>query len=140
MTAATNRFDQEITAGADVAKGTFYLYFSSNEDILAALGDRFGQEHLARIKAALAEKPHEGWKEKLATWARACATGYLDSIQLHDLLFYGSALRRAKVLLTISSSIIFASYFKAVCKRSLVHQRLSFHSRLPVQRPPRRCG
>jgi AcrR family transcriptional regulator len=81
---------EQITWGADVAKGTFYLYFSSKEDILAALGDRFGQEHLARIKAAMAEKPEEDWKEKLATWAKACVTAYLDSIRLHDIVFYGS--------------------------------------------------
>ena len=33
---------EQITDGAGVAKGTFYLYFSSKEDILSALGDRFG--------------------------------------------------------------------------------------------------
>jgi AcrR family transcriptional regulator len=89
---------EQITSGADVAKGTFYLYFSSKEDILAALGDRFGQKHLEGIKAAIAKKPQDNWQKKLATWANACFTGYLDSIQLHDIVFYGPRPRRREGL------------------------------------------
>jgi AcrR family transcriptional regulator len=81
---------EHITSGAGVAKGTFYLYFSSKDDVLAALADRFGLKLLERIKTAVAEKPAEDWKGKLEAWASACVTGYLDSIQLHDILFYGS--------------------------------------------------
>jgi AcrR family transcriptional regulator len=81
---------EHITNGAGVAKGTFYLYFSSKDDVLAALADRFAQKLLERIKTAVAEKPVEDWKGKLETWATACVTGYLDSIRLHDILFYGS--------------------------------------------------
>jgi len=81
---------EQITTAADVAKGTFYLYFSSKEDILTALGDRFGQEHLKKIQAAIAEKKPEDWQGKLATWASAGVASYLDSIRLHDILFYGS--------------------------------------------------
>jgi AcrR family transcriptional regulator len=81
---------EQITSGADVAKGTFYLYFSSKEELLAALRQRFAQELLAGIKAAIAAKPPEDWKGKLATWARAGVAGYLDSIRLHDLVFSGS--------------------------------------------------
>ena len=81
---------EQITTGADVAKGTFYLYFSSKEDILAALRDRFGQELLIKIKAAIAQNRKDDLKGKLATWAAACVAGYLDSIRLHDILFYSS--------------------------------------------------
>jgi AcrR family transcriptional regulator len=81
---------EQITSGADVAKGTFYLYFSSKDDVLAALGERFGEEHLAKIKAAMATKPKADWQGKLATWAKACVTGYLESIRLHDIVFYGT--------------------------------------------------
>jgi len=80
---------EQITDGAGVAKGTFYLYFSSKDDILSALGDRFGGLHLERIKTALAKVPAENWKAKLTAWASACLNGYLDSIELHDVLFYG---------------------------------------------------
>jgi AcrR family transcriptional regulator len=81
---------EQITTGAVVAKGTFYLYFSSKEDVLAALRGRFGQELLVRIKTAVAQNREEDWKGKLATWAAAGVAGYLDSAQLHDILFYGS--------------------------------------------------
>jgi AcrR family transcriptional regulator len=80
----------QITSGADVAKGTFYLHFSSKEDLLSALGEQFAGQHLSRIKTALAAVPEEDWSGKLATWAEACVTFYLDSIQLHDMLFHES--------------------------------------------------
>jgi AcrR family transcriptional regulator len=81
---------EQITSGARVAKGTFYLYFSSKEDVLGALEERFAQEHLRKIKAAVAEKKKEDWKGKLAAWAAAGVSSYLEAIRLHDILFYGS--------------------------------------------------
>jgi len=81
---------EQITEGAGVAKGTFYLYFSSKEDILAGLRDRFGQDLLKKIKAAIAENKKDDWRGKLGTWAAAGVSGYLESIRLHDILFYGS--------------------------------------------------
>jgi len=81
---------EQITTGAAVAKGTFYLYFSSKEDVLAALRGRFGQELAAGIKTAVAQNREEDWKGRLATWAAAGVAGYLDSAQLHDILFYAS--------------------------------------------------
>ncbi len=81
---------EQITSRAGVAKGTFYLYFSSKEDVLAAMGDRYGNDLLVKIKAAIAKKADHDWKGKLAAWARAAVSGYVDSIRLHDILFYGS--------------------------------------------------
>jgi AcrR family transcriptional regulator len=78
----------QITTTAKVAKGTFYLYFSSKDDVLAALGDRFAEQHLAKIKAAVDKAP-EGFRSKLAKWAAAGVDTYLDSIRLHDILFFG---------------------------------------------------
>ena len=81
---------EQVTSGAGVAKGTFYLYISSKEDVLGALEERFAQEHLRKIKTAIAERKKDDWKGKLATWAAAGVSSYLDSIRLHDILFYGS--------------------------------------------------
>jgi AcrR family transcriptional regulator len=69
----------QITSGADVAKGTFYLHFPSKEDLLVALGERFATKHLIRIQSAIAKRPQEDWTGKLATWAEASAGFYLDS-------------------------------------------------------------
>jgi AcrR family transcriptional regulator len=81
---------EQITAAADVAKGTFYLYFSSKEDVLAALRQRYVQGLLAAIKSAVDATPEGDWQGKLATWAKASIAGYLDAILLHDIVFYES--------------------------------------------------
>jgi len=77
-----------IAAGADVAKGTVYLHFASKQALLAALGERFAEKHLACIRAALAARSEQDWTGKLAAWAEASAAFYLDSIALHDMLFH----------------------------------------------------
>ncbi|MGO9742715.1 MAG: TetR/AcrR family transcriptional regulator [Roseiarcus sp.] len=79
---------EQITASAGVAKGTFYLYFKSKEDMRSALGERFARNHLARIETAVARKSRKDWKGRLAAWAAASISFYLDSIKLHDVLFY----------------------------------------------------
>jgi AcrR family transcriptional regulator len=79
---------EQITAAAGVAKGTFYLYFSSKEELRAALGERFAQDHLARLEKAIAEHPEAGWTARLAVWARTSIAFYLDRLKLHDMLFY----------------------------------------------------
>jgi AcrR family transcriptional regulator len=81
---------EQITTAADIAKGTFYLHFSSKEEIRIALGERFAQQLLKKVKTAVAERQEGDWRGKLATWAAACVGGYLDSIELHDVLFYSS--------------------------------------------------
>jgi hypothetical protein len=42
------------------------------------------------VRVFYPERPDDDWKGRLATWARSCVAGYLDSIQLHDILFFGS--------------------------------------------------
>ncbi len=79
---------EQITFAAQVAKGTFYRHFKSKEDVRSALGERFARDHLARIEAAVARKPQKDWKGKLSAWATASVWFYLDSIKLHDVLFY----------------------------------------------------
>lgn len=86
--AAATTVDQ-ITAAAEVAKGTFYLYFSSKDELLAALGERFGEALLEGIRKAT-RRIESDWPGKLAAWAKAYATGYLASVQVHDAVFSGT--------------------------------------------------
>jgi len=79
---------EQITTGADVAKGTFYLYFKSKDEVRSALGDRFAARHLAAIRGAVAKRAAEDWPGKLFAWASASVAFYLDSIKLHDVLFF----------------------------------------------------
>jgi AcrR family transcriptional regulator len=78
---------EQIARGAGVAKGTFYVYFSSKADVLEALRARFVQKMLDGIVAEIAGLCGGSWHEKLAAWALACAAGYLDAARLHHLVF-----------------------------------------------------
>jgi AcrR family transcriptional regulator len=79
---------EQITNGANIAKGTFYLHFASKDHVLFALRERFVREFLDRIKKAIAQRREEDWKGKLAAWAAAGITGYVDAAALHDIVFY----------------------------------------------------
>ena len=81
---------EQITSRADVAKGTFYLYFSSKEDVLEALRERFEQEILAKIQTAVAATAAEDWPGKLTAWTQAGVTGYFDLKPLHDVVYVES--------------------------------------------------
>jgi AcrR family transcriptional regulator len=79
---------EQITAGASVAKGTFYLHFSSKDDVLAALRDHFVQELLGNIEAAVSKCAKQDWRGKLEAWAAASIDGQLDALPLHDIVFH----------------------------------------------------
>jgi len=79
---------EQITDGADVAKGTYYLHFASKDDVLLALRDRFVRELLESIKNAIGEQREKDWKGKLRAWAAAGISGYLDAAALHNIVFY----------------------------------------------------
>ncbi|PDT09872.1 TetR family transcriptional regulator [Rhizobium sp. J15] len=78
---------EEITTGAGVAKGTFYLHFSSKADVLEALRGRFVQGVLDGIVAAVESRQEQDWRGRLSVWSTACAIGYLDASGLHHLAF-----------------------------------------------------
>jgi AcrR family transcriptional regulator len=79
---------EQITAGASVAKGTFYLHFSSKEDVLNALRERFVLGLLRGIDAAVSLRAKSDWRGKLEAWARGSIESYLDARALHDIVFH----------------------------------------------------
>jgi AcrR family transcriptional regulator len=81
---------EQITSAAGVAKGTFYLYFSSKDDVLNALVQNFSRDLLASIEAAMGQQSPEDWRGRLAMWVRGAVNAYLDATRLHDMLFYES--------------------------------------------------
>jgi AcrR family transcriptional regulator len=81
---------EQITARAAVAKGTFYLHFTSKEALIEALRERFARELLRALEKAVATAPASDWKKKLSAWVRAAVAGYLESLRLHDLIFYAA--------------------------------------------------
>jgi AcrR family transcriptional regulator len=77
-----------IVAGADVAKGTFYLHFDSKEQLLAALRQRYIDNYCKELRVAMDEHPPNDWRGRLRAWVVAGVDGYLDHRALHDLVFH----------------------------------------------------
>jgi AcrR family transcriptional regulator len=77
-----------IVAGADVAKGTFYLHFQSKEQLLAALQQRFIDDFCADLQTAIDKRPADDWQGRLRAWVAAGVDGYLDRIALHEVVFH----------------------------------------------------
>jgi AcrR family transcriptional regulator len=79
---------EQITAAADVAKGTFYLYFAAKEQLVGALAERFTQQLLATIVHGVAACGAADWRGRLSAWAVHAVAGYLDAIRVHDIILY----------------------------------------------------
>jgi AcrR family transcriptional regulator len=69
---------EDVTAAAGVAKGTFYLYFQSKDQVVAALRDRFVEESLAHANELLARVGHEDWLALIDTTVEAVIDFHLE--------------------------------------------------------------
>lgn len=78
----------EIATAAEVAKGTFYLYFPSKEALLHAIQERFVASFLERIEVAMDRCGPDRWRPRLQAWIRTIIEGYLDQVRLHDVIFH----------------------------------------------------
>jgi AcrR family transcriptional regulator len=78
----------EIAAGAQVAKGTFYLYFASKEALLGALQQRFIDTFCARLEEAMDRHRPDHYHGRLRTWVETGLEIYLDNVALHDVVFH----------------------------------------------------
>jgi AcrR family transcriptional regulator len=79
---------EQITARASVAKGSFYLQYSSKEDIHAALGERFIERYVANLDTALGALRADDWSGRVATWAEVGLTGFVEEGPLVNMLFH----------------------------------------------------
>ncbi|GHC42903.1 TetR family transcriptional regulator [Alcaligenes pakistanensis] len=77
----------DIVARAGMSKGLFYHYFSSKQELLAALREQFIQQFHDRVQSALEQAPHNDWVARLACWIRASVQAYRDTLEMHDLVF-----------------------------------------------------
>ncbi|GER11905.1 TetR/AcrR family transcriptional regulator [Variovorax boronicumulans] len=78
----------DIAAGAQVAKGTFYLYFPSKEALLGALQQRFVDTFCARLQEAMDRHASGKHRARLKAWVEAGLETYLDNVALHDVVFH----------------------------------------------------
>jgi AcrR family transcriptional regulator len=78
----------DIASAADVAKGTFYLYFPSKETLLHALQERFVAGFVERLEIAMDHCGPDRWRLRLQAWVKTIIEGYLDNVRLHDVIFH----------------------------------------------------
>ncbi|RFA26370.1 hypothetical protein CAI21_16905 [Alkalilimnicola ehrlichii] len=78
----------DIAKAANVAKGTFYLYFQSKDDLVAALCERYVENFQQRIEEQEFLADDDDWLGRMDRWIGAVVSVYLDSIELHDMLFH----------------------------------------------------
>ncbi|SRR6266851_2221913 len=80
---------EDVTTAARAAKGTFYLYFPSWEDLLVALRDHILDDFGARLGARLREPCKIDWW----TLLEELCDGFVDFVLrlggLHDAIFHG---------------------------------------------------
>jgi AcrR family transcriptional regulator len=84
---ATTSID-DIAAGAQVAKGTFYLYFPSKEAMLGALQQRFVDTFCTRLQDAMDRHRADNHRARLKAWVETGLETYLDNVALHDVVFH----------------------------------------------------
>lgn len=77
----------DIVEQAQVAKGTFYHYFSSKNDMLAALGERYTARFLERLQTAVQACPPQDWALQLRTWIEASVEAYAQTYRTHDIVY-----------------------------------------------------
>ena len=77
----------EIVEAAQVAKGTFYHYFSSKSEMLEALGKRYTEQFLARLETAVDACAEGDWGGRLGAWIHASVVTYVDTFRLHDIVY-----------------------------------------------------
>ncbi|EKT57325.1 TetR/AcrR family transcriptional regulator [Providencia sneebia] len=76
----------EIVKDADVAKGTFYHYFTSKDEILEALRERYMTWYLACIDQAIDGETDS--QEILLQWCESSIKCYVEKMRVHDMLFH----------------------------------------------------
>ena len=67
----------EITEAAGVAKGTFYVYFPSKQEMLAALAERYVGQFVQALDEAIGACADDDWVGRLRAWIHANVTTYL---------------------------------------------------------------
>lgn len=80
----------EITEAAGVAKGTFYVYFASKTDLIAALREVMIADYHARMAKAIADSSPIGFSSDFSRDVVGVSIDFLSS-ELHSILFPSAA-------------------------------------------------
>lgn len=77
----------EIVEQAQVAKGTFYHYFASKNELLAAMGERYTAGFLKRLEEKTDSCKADDWLARLCAWVQESIEAYADTYRLHDIVY-----------------------------------------------------
>ena len=77
----------DIVERAQVAKGTFYHYFESKQQLLEAMGQRYTEQFLERLEQATHACGHDDWEQRLVVWIRTSIRVYVETWKLHDIVY-----------------------------------------------------
>ncbi|MFT0213472.1 TetR/AcrR family transcriptional regulator [Pseudomonas sp. F1_0610] len=91
---------EDITQGAQVAKGTFYLYFGSRDAMLSALQERFILGFCKRVEQGLAACESDNWNQRLYTWFLTAVSELITQVMLHDVLFHDTKAAEGRQLVS----------------------------------------
>lgn len=80
-----------VAARAGVSKGAVYHHFSSKDELVGAVEQRFSTAIRDKARAACAGANAPDLRDALPSWTTAVVNAYLDELALHDALFYGGA-------------------------------------------------
>ena len=80
---------EDVTTRAGVAKGTFYLYFKTKEELGAALRERFAFEMLQAAEKMLAGLEADDWAGRAEALVRSVIRFQLERRDLAELVFHG---------------------------------------------------
>lgn len=78
----------DVTNAAKAAKGTFYRYFDSKDDLLAALRQRFNDELVEQLTEAVERISDADWESKLDVALGALLDFSIAHADIHDVLFH----------------------------------------------------
>jgi AcrR family transcriptional regulator len=81
----------DVVEGAGIAKGTFYLYFSSKQELVAALQARYTESLVTRAEAVLTGPGSHA--ERLDEFVASVLDFHGSQIHLHHALFRDAGLR-----------------------------------------------
>ena len=85
---------EDITAAAGAAKGTFYLYFSSWEDMLAAVREHILTTYVAETRKRFQCESFLDWWPAFVNECATFITFYENLGELHKAIFHGTIAER----------------------------------------------
>jgi AcrR family transcriptional regulator len=80
----------DITTAADIAKGTFYLYFESKNHLLSAMWASYVDELIAQAAALLQETKPKGWLAVTDTLIEQLVRFDLEHADLRRMIYEGA--------------------------------------------------